>query len=80
MTQLNHSEADRSTGSRRDRTSDKKTSKWTSKRPFFDIMSEVQKDSQKVSAGQGQFKKSNIKESCPEFDIKVGKVKFDLAQ
>jgi hypothetical protein len=50
------------------------------KTSFFDVMSEVQKDSHEVSAGIGQFKKSDIYEFCPEFDIKVSEVNFDLAR
>jgi hypothetical protein len=51
------------------------------KMSFFDVMSEVQKDLQDVSAGIGQFlKKSDKIEFCPEFDVKVSKVNFDLAR
>jgi hypothetical protein len=43
-------------------------------------MSEVQKDSEDVSAGIGTFLKSDTKELSLEFNInKVGKVNFDLA-
>jgi hypothetical protein len=50
------------------------------KKSFFDIMSEVQKDSEDVSAGLGiYFFISDTKELCQEFDIEVGEVSFDLA-
>ncbi len=42
-------------------------------------MSDVQKDLEDVSAGIGIFFKSDTQEFCLEFDIKVGKVHFDLA-
>ncbi len=46
---------------------------------FFEVTTEVQKDLEDVSAGIGQFlKNSDIWEVCPEFDVKVGKVNFDL--
>ncbi len=62
-------------------TSDKKNVKMDVKSSFFDVMSEVQKDLQDVSAGIRQFKKkSNIYEFCPEFDVKVSEVNFDLAR
>ncbi len=48
------------------------------KMSFFDIMSVVQKDLQDISAGICQLKKSDIKEFCPKFDVKVSKVNFDL--
>jgi hypothetical protein len=44
--------------SRCDRTSDEKVIKIVVKMSFFDVMSEVQKDLQDVSAGIGQFKKN----------------------
>jgi hypothetical protein len=47
---------------------------------FFDVMSEVHKDSEDVSAGIGNFFKSDTEEFCPEFDVKFGKANFDLAQ
>ncbi len=47
---------------------------------FFDVMSGVEKDSQDVSAGIGQLKKSDIKEFCPKFDVKVSAVNFDIAR
>ncbi len=51
------------------------------KTSFFDIMLEVQKDLEDVSTGIGKFKKIwYILEFCPEFDVKVGKVNFDLAR
>jgi hypothetical protein len=43
-------------------------------------MSKVQKDLEEVAAGIGTLKKSYIEEFCLEFDIKVGKVNFDLAK
>jgi hypothetical protein len=42
-------------------------------------MSEVQKDLDDISAGKGIFQKSATQEFCPEFDVKVGVVNFDLA-
>ncbi len=41
------------------------------KTSFFDVLSEVKKDLEDVFAGLGKF--------CPEFDVKVGEVNFDLA-
>jgi hypothetical protein len=46
---------------------------------IFEVMSEVQKASEDVYAGIGQFLKNPIdKKVCPEFDVKVGEVNFDL--
>jgi hypothetical protein len=51
------------------------------KTSFFDVMSKVQQDSQDVSAEIGQYiKKSDIIEFCPEFDVKVSEVNFDLTR
>jgi hypothetical protein len=46
-------------GSCCDWTSDKKNVKMDVKTSFFDVMSEVQKDSKDVSSGIGVFEKSN---------------------
>jgi hypothetical protein len=80
MTQLNQLEAGGSTGLRRDITSDKKTSKWTSKGHFLTSCQKFKKIHKKFLQEKASLKKSNTKESCPEFDIKVGKVNFNLAQ
>jgi hypothetical protein len=51
------------------------------KTSFFDVMSKVTKYLEYVSARIGNFeKKSSILDFCPEFDIKVGEVNFDLAR
>jgi hypothetical protein len=50
------------------------------KTSFFDVMSEVQKDLEDIYAGLGKFFKNLIyKKIGPEFNVKVGKVNFDLA-
>ncbi len=46
---------------------------------FFGILSEFKKDSEVVSGGTVFFKIHNIRVLL-EFDVKVGKVKFDLAR
>jgi hypothetical protein len=48
---------------------------------IFYLMSEVQTNLQDISSGIDQFLyKSDIKEFCPECNVKVGKINFDLAR
>jgi hypothetical protein len=50
------------------------------KTSFYDLMSDVQKDWENASARIGIFEEIRyIYEFCPEFDVKGGKVNFDLA-
>jgi hypothetical protein len=44
---------------------------------IFDIVYEVYKDSQDVSAGIGILRNNEV--IFPQFNIKLGKVNFDLA-
>ncbi len=49
------------------------------KMSFFDVLNEVQKDPQDVSTGKYIFFQST-QEVFLQFDVKVSKVNFDLAQ
>jgi hypothetical protein len=50
------------------------------KTSFFDILYEVQKDLQEVSAGTGIFFTSSTLEFWWYFDVKVDEANFDLAK
>jgi hypothetical protein len=63
----------------RGQTSDKKMSKWMSKHHFLTSCQKFKKIWKIYLQDQVNFKKSGSLEFCPEFDIKVGEVNFDLA-
>ncbi len=73
------SEAGRSAGSRCDRTSDKKTSKWMSIHNFLMSCQKFKKICKMFYRNRSILKKSDLQEFCLEFDVKVSEVYFDLA-
>jgi hypothetical protein len=59
-------------------TSDKNMSKWTSKHHFLIACQRFKRFVRRFCRNVFIYK-SNTKEVCPEFDVKVGKVNFYLA-